>query len=162
MNRRDSYHLDNQNKQTENAVTDHVLHNNGYSISQTHTTSTSQAIPKPLQPNTKWARLTYICRETRFITKVFRNTPVRIAYTTRNTIQQLLSIPTTPSNDKYNKSGIYQLTCPDCSKKYTGQTDRTFSTRFHIHFRDYTQGHTKSISPMNTIMKPLFSRLNVG
>jgi len=37
---------------------------------------------------TKWAKFTYIGRETRFITKAFKNTKVRIAFTTDNTIKK--------------------------------------------------------------------------
>jgi hypothetical protein len=36
---------------------------------------------------------------------------------------------------KYNQSGVYQLQCTDCSKKYIGQTRRTFETRFKEHMR---------------------------
>jgi len=30
---------------------------------------------------------------------------------------------TYPKKGKYEKSGIYQTTCPTCNMKYTGQTD---------------------------------------
>jgi hypothetical protein len=33
-----------------------------------------------------------------------------------------------PQTDKYEKSGIYQMKCPDCPLKYIGQTGRTFYT----------------------------------
>lgn len=35
----------------------------------------------------------------------------------------------------YNSSGIYQLNCLDCSRKYIAQTGRTFDVQFrkHIH-----------------------------
>lgn len=39
---------------------------------------------------------------------------------------------------KYNRSGIYQLPCPDCEKKYTGQTGRSFRERYKEHFRFIT------------------------
>jgi hypothetical protein len=41
-------------------------------------------------------------------------------------------------------SGIYQLTCPDCKMKYTGQTGRPFKTRLQKHFRDLKYGNNKS------------------
>jgi hypothetical protein len=34
---------------------------------------------------------------------------------------------------KFNRSSIYQLTCPDGSKKYTGQTGRSFHKRYNEH-----------------------------
>jgi hypothetical protein len=90
-----------------------------------------------------------------------------IAYTTNNTIQKLLSTPTTTLEDKYSKSGVYKLTFPDCHRNYKGQTDHPSSTRFQEHHRDFTLGHTKSkfaehlihhhhsISPMDAVMEPI-------
>jgi hypothetical protein len=47
----------------------------------------------------KWAKLTYIGKETRFITKLFKNTYVKIAFTTDNTIEKCLAIKQeTPQN----------------------------------------------------------------
>jgi hypothetical protein len=34
--------------------------------------------------------------------------------------------------NKYDKSGIYQLTCPDSKKKYTGQTGIPFKIRIQV------------------------------
>jgi hypothetical protein len=39
---------------------------------------------------TKWAKFTYTGRETRIITKLFRNTNLQIAYTTNNNLKKLL------------------------------------------------------------------------
>lgn len=35
--------------------------------------------------------------------------------------------------DKYNKSSIYQMKCPDCPLKYIKQTRITFNTRYKEH-----------------------------
>jgi hypothetical protein len=35
--------------------------------------------------------------------------------------------------DPYQNSGIYQLTCKECSQKYIGQTSHTFKTRYNEH-----------------------------
>ena len=51
--------------------------------------------------------------------------------------------PTTTSA-KYNKSGIYQLTCPEFNLQYIGQTGRSFFTRYREHFRDYKYGNGNS------------------
>ena len=50
----------------------------------------------------------------------------------------------TDTSNKYTKSGIYQLTCPSCDKTYTGQTGRSFQTRFREHKYDYKYMHRKS------------------
>ena len=90
------------------------------------------------------AKFTYIGRETRFITKAFKNTKVRIAFTTDNTTKNLLTTRATQHRNKYDKSGVYQLECPSCNKKYIGQTGRPFKTRYQEHYRDYKHGSMKS------------------
>jgi len=71
-----------------------------------------------------WARFTYCGRETRAITKVFKNNKIRVTYSTKNTLKKLLMGKHShhPQQSKYEKSGIYQITCPTYNMKYTGQT----------------------------------------
>jgi len=70
-----------------------------------------------------------------------------------------------PGNKTWDdKSGIYQLTCPNCKKTYTGQMGRPFKVRFQDNLRDFKYGNNKSkfaqhllenrhaISPMENIM----------
>jgi hypothetical protein len=78
-----------------------------------------------------------------------------------------LKPPHTQPPNIYDRSRIYELTCPDCSKKYIGQTGRSFSVHFKEHFREFSKNNTKSkfsehllqchhsIAPKTTIMKPL-------
>ena len=33
--------------------------------------------------------------------------------------------------DKYTKSGVYKLTCPDCNKAYVGQIERSILARYN-------------------------------
>lgn len=59
------------------------------------------------------------------------------------------------------------MECKTCNKKYIGQTDRAFQTRFQEHFRDFKYGNGNSkyaqhlienkyaISPMDEIMNIL-------
>jgi hypothetical protein len=61
-----------------------------------------------------------------------------------NTLSNLLRVRRHSNRNKYN-SGIYQLTCPTCHRKYTGQTGRSFKTRFQEHFRDFKYRNNKSI-----------------
>ena len=70
---------------------------------------------------TKWAKFTYIGKETRFITKIFRKSNIKVALTTNNTIGKLLTTKQEETTSKYDKSGIYQLKCPTCDMKYIGQ-----------------------------------------
>jgi len=65
--------------------------------------------------------------ENKHITKVFNESNLCIAYKTYCSVKQLLN-PRTPKNDenKFHCSGIYQLTCTDCRKKYTRKTGSNF------------------------------------
>jgi len=91
----------------------------------------------------KWAKFTYIGEETRFITKLFKDTNVRIVFTTNNTIQKCLTMKKT-LQCKYDKSGVYQLTCPDCKMKYTGQTGRPIRVRSQEHIQDFKYNNSRS------------------
>ena len=71
----------------------------------------------------KWAKFTYMGRETRYIMKLFKNTNVRITYTTNNNLGKLLATRTDQNLDKYDGNGVYQLECPTCNKKYIGHPD---------------------------------------
>jgi transposase-like protein len=99
---------------------------------------------KPDTQKRKWAKFTYIGKETRFITKLFKNTDVKVTFTTDNTIERCLAMKHGTDHSKYDKSGIYQPTCPNCKMKYTGQTGSPFKTRLQEHFRDFKYGNNKS------------------
>jgi hypothetical protein len=88
----------------------------------------------PQKQKQKWSTFTYIGKETITITRLFKNTDIRIAYKTKNTIQSHLQ-PKRHIPDKYNSSSIYQIKCNSCQLKYIGQTGRNFRTRYkeHIH-----------------------------
>jgi len=136
-NRLNTYQLPREEYQHEENVIHNILYNNGFGIQrqkikQKHSQnqSTQQLTPK------KWCTFTYIGTETSFITKIFKHTSLKIAYHTGNTLQKHLSYYTT-QQDKYTKSGIYKLTCPDCNKAYIGQTGRNFYTRYDEHKRAF-------------------------
>jgi transposase-like protein len=97
-----------------------------------------------VQNGSKWVKFTYIRKETTFITKLLKNSSINVSYTTHNTISKLLSQQSTPKQNKFDGSGIYKLTCPDCSMKYVGQTGRSFRTGFSEHFRDFKYANHKS------------------
>jgi hypothetical protein len=143
-NRMNTYHLNAANKEKERNIIKHILQKNKYDI------STMKVLPKTqvnkVQNGSKWAKFTCIGKETKFITKRFKNSPVNISYTTHNTISKLLSQQSAPKQNKFDGSGVYQLTCPDFRMKGIGQTGRSFCTRFSEHFRDYKYANYKSNS----------------
>ena len=65
---------------------------------------------------------------------------------------ELLQHDNNPNNtDQFTKSGIYQLTCPDCNKKYIGQKGSSFQMRYCEHLRDfkYQNGNSKFAQHFN-------------
>jgi hypothetical protein len=73
---------------------------------------------------TKWVTFTYNGKEEK-LQKFFR-TQIKAAFRTRNTIQNILK--PWPQTDKYSRSGIYQMKCPDSPLRYIGQTRTSFNT----------------------------------
>jgi hypothetical protein len=90
----------------------------------------------------KWAVFTYIGKETRIISKLFRGTSIRIAYKTKNTIQSHLQI--IENQDKYSQSGVYEIKCGSCPLRYVGQTGRNFKTRYKEHIHAIRSNNTSS------------------
>ena len=114
------------------------MHNNSFPI---HLPKTHNPKPRRHQSNTqaaacKWATFTYVGKETTFITNTFRRTDLTIAFRTVNAIRNALTC-NTQTTDKYTRSGIYKLTCPECKKVYVGQTGRNFTIRFQEHINAF-------------------------
>jgi hypothetical protein len=142
-----TYPLNTTNRAKENIIIQQILQANKYN----HTNTLKQHMPKIklnsqtiTQTDKKRAIYTYTGRKTRAVTKIFQKAGIRIAFTTKHTISNLLR-QKQDHNDKYDNSGIYQLECTDCGKQYIGQTGRSFKTRFKEHKRDYETKSNKSL-----------------
>jgi hypothetical protein len=83
----------------------------------------------------KYITFTYHDLAVRMITKLFRNTELKIAYKTTNTLRNHLKTQKKTSN-KYELSGVYRLKCGECPHIYTGQTGRPFKTWYNEHIRE--------------------------
>jgi hypothetical protein len=132
-NRMNTYPISANNKRKEEQQIETILVNNNY---PQHIHKNKRKQNKNTTNNTKkkqWVTFTYTGKETRTIARLFRNTDVKIAYRTTNTIQNHLREKR--QNSIYEKSGIYQLKCGGCQKKYVGQTGRNFQTRYKEHDR---------------------------
>jgi hypothetical protein len=79
----------------------------------------------------------------RKVTNVFKNTNLRIAFQTTNTIWQLLNIKKKHPNI-YTNSGVYSIKYPTCNRFYIGQTRQDISTRFKEHLRYICTNNPKS------------------
>jgi len=61
-----------------------------------------------------------------YIIKLFKDSSVNVTFTTRNTINNLLSIKPRTYQNKLENSAVHRLTCPDCKMEYVGQTSSHF------------------------------------
>jgi len=96
-----TYNLNPTSTQMEYDKLKEILHNNKYDISILHEVSnTNNKERKQDAQRKKLAKFTYVDKETRFITKLLKNTVVKIAFITNNNIERLLS---THCNQTQNK-----------------------------------------------------------
>jgi len=165
-NRMVSYQLAPENMEKERNTILQILNSNKYNTSILRKLSTKKG-HKRKKEKTKWVKFTYVGRETGAITKIFNNTNIKVTFGTDNTIEKLMTTRHEHTRSKYENSAIYQLTCPTCSMKYTGQTGRPFRVRFREHSVDFKYGNGKSrfashlienkpsIGPMDNIMETL-------
>jgi hypothetical protein len=136
VNRLNTFPITDKSKQREKSTISNILQNNECNINllmQPLPQSRKQNIHREQKHKTKWATFAYCGKEVLQITKLFKDTQLKIAFRTRNTINNILKHHT--QTDKYNNSGIYQMKCLDCPLKYIGQTGRAFNIRYkeHIH-----------------------------
>jgi hypothetical protein len=135
VNRMNKYPLTHTNRNQEKAIIHEILVNNNYSQRDMF----QKQKPSKLKDKqkTKWATFTYYGPETRVITKLFKNTNIGISYRTKNNIKHHLEIKRNATkNDKYNLSGVYELQCTECPRKYIGKMGRILKARYKEHIRD--------------------------
>jgi hypothetical protein len=63
------------------------------------------------------ATFTYIGKESKYITKIFKHANIKMAYRTKNTIQ----FPKAITTINFSATVVYKLTGPDCGKAYIGK-----------------------------------------
>jgi len=144
QNRINTYDINDTRKHVELDKIKQIIHNNRYDTSILDKVNHAKPKHKHDNQKEKWAKFTYVGRETGQINKLFTNTKLKVAGTTNNNLGKLLHNNVTEKTDKYGKSGVYQLNCPTCNKKYIGQTGRPFRVRFREHLNDYKHMYNKS------------------
>jgi len=96
----------------------------------------------------KWITFTFYSPVIRRITNLFKDTNIKIAFRTTNTIQQQLS---TRKSNQTNPSDIYKIQCNNCNKTYIGQTGGSISTRFKEHIRYIKYNNPQSAYAIHTL-----------
>ena len=130
------------------------MYNNKYDPIILNNLSKTQQIAKQEKNNiNKWANFTYVRKETKFITKLFKNSTIKILYTTNKKISRILNPKSTHTKtcSQFEKSGVYRFTCPDCNMKYVRQIGRSFPIRFQEHYQDFKYNNNKSKFTMHLI-----------
>ena len=165
----DSYLLSRDAKERERNTIKQILHNNKYDPSIIDGTRGKHTEKQRKGNSQIWVKFTYMGKETKFITKLFKKSSVKISFTTNNTVGNILNhkLPHRETRDKLDESGVYSLTCPDCNMKYVGQTGRSFRIRFREPYHNFKYNNNKSkfaahllehhsIGHINNIMEVLY------
>jgi hypothetical protein len=137
VNTMNTYNINAADEEEDRNKIKHIVISDKYDVSIINRLEKPKNNSKKQKSETKWAKFTYIGKETKFITKLFKDSSINITFTTSHAIKRLLSTKPQPTHEQFDNIGVYQLTCPDCRKKYIGQTGRSFRARFSEHFRDY-------------------------
>jgi hypothetical protein len=106
----ETYNSNAVNKEKENNTIKQILCNNKYDISILNKSTTMGNKVKKNTPKTKWAKFPMSVKKQNFITKLFKNTSLKIAFTTQNTIGELPYKQQNHNQNKFDKCGVYQLT----------------------------------------------------
>jgi len=112
-NRMMTYDVSPENRQNERHNIQLILRNNKY-IPSIIKDMKHKKEDRVQEEKIKWEKFTYIGRETRFITKAFKNTKVRITFTTDNTIKTFLlhgrsSIEINMTNLEYTNWSVHHV-----------------------------------------------------
>lgn len=89
--------------------------------------------------NYLYSSFTYIGFINQKISNLFKNTNVKITYTSNQT--NFNRIKPKAKNIIYNLNGVYKIECPSCNKFYVGQTGKSLQTRFSQHKNAYLKPH---------------------
>jgi hypothetical protein len=89
------------NKEKEHNTIKHILHNNKYDTSILNVFTKTEN--KRKQNKNKWAKFTYVGKETKFIKKLLKDSSVKVAFTTKNAIRKLLSLKQNPNKNNLKK-----------------------------------------------------------
>jgi len=102
-----TYKLTPEGRQKDRHNMKQILVNNKYDASSLKKVK-QREMTKTKQPEKKWANLTHVGKETRFITKLFKSTNVKITFTTNSTTGKRLAVTQEVPKNKYDRSGVYQ------------------------------------------------------
>jgi hypothetical protein len=127
INRLITYHITEHNKVAEVKTAEQMLKVNNYgdlNVQDQIKWAQRRSVPPIkhyINNRNKWATFTYTAKETKSITKLFKDQNINIAYSTKNTLGKHLG-PKRPKKEAFEKGGVYNIKCQSCPGNYTGQT----------------------------------------
>jgi len=95
-NRINTYDLDDARKQIETNTVKQIIRNNKFNTSILNRFNVGKTKREKDNRQKRWAKFTYCGKETRQITKLFKNTNVKVAYMTKNNLGKLLKSQNNP------------------------------------------------------------------
>ena len=129
--------LDNAAKKKELNIITNIAINNGYKKDDIMLMYHRLQQRKTSNPNDNteqiWVPYTYSGSYVRKITKLFKNTNIRIAFRVKHTLGKILNRE--HNINPYEQSGVYKLTCQTCQHVYIGQTGRKLTTHYNEHIQ---------------------------
>ena len=144
-----TYPMNETNKRKEYDIIKQILCNNKYDVKIlneiTHTTDTQTQNEIKTHKKKGGGGQIHVCWMTNKIHYQAVYSNLKVSFKADITTGKLLAHNKNTNLNKFNKCGVYQLTCQDCNRKYIGQTGRLFHIGFQEHFRDfeYRNGQSK-------------------
>lgn len=88
------------------------------------------------RPENKYVCVEYGYNIQNCLSKELKKLGIDLVFKAKNRTANLLKTKTDINTNKFEKSGVFQINCPDCSKTYIEQTSRSFSTHYFEHKPD--------------------------
>lgn len=87
--------------------------------------------------------MTYLGHTSIKIKKSLNKQNIIVAFRTNNSLSKYI-LNNKQKINKLSHSGVYELSCKNCPKKYVGRTCRNFAKRLNEHKRSYKNNKTDS------------------
>ena len=150
LNRLHNLPLSKEDKQQEMNTILQIAKNNEYPEilinklnTQIKTKTSIHNKPQITTNNKKWAIFEYSNPIIRKVTKIFKNTDIKISFRPCNITKNIYKT-NLETNNTYSNSGIYSLQCNTCKRHYVGQTGRDLAARYSEHTRYIKNNDPKS------------------
>jgi hypothetical protein len=144
-----------KSKQDEWKTIPATAKNDSYPINTIHNIKTKLITQKQSQKRQqqedivslrKWIIFIQFSPLIRRVTNLFKQTNLKVAFRTTNTIEQL-----TEKQTYKDPCGIYKLKCNTCSRVYVGQSGRAINIRYKEHIRYIRTNNPKSAHPTHIL-----------